>query len=447
MSELAGLLELLYGAHERVSCFRGEFRDLTHPRDGTRNGQSPARRSGPGLYESETTRRIWFQRPDCLRVEVVRNDKLTRIGVRNGADWWRWDHADGAVTGSVVRLGPSLALPPLLDPPLLDPRRLLLALRLESAGVGLRAGREVLRARAWQRQQRRSGDQSCYDLEFDSEHGTMLRHEVLQHGRVVQVTEALEVSFGCAINPDLFVFLAPDGEPARSLDAAEHARPPAASGNGNGNGNSNGNGSYSHYRLGRPAETVWLTGLSGAGKTTLASAIEQELLRLRYPACVLDGDELRQGLSSDLGLSRGDRAEQARRVAHVAALMSKSGVVAIVALVSPYADDRRRAREIHEEVGVPFCEVWVDTPLSVCEGRDPKGLYARARSGKLHCLSGVDAPYEPPAVPNFRVPGDGVDPAVIADRIVRRLTTGGGPLARALPWGLSAADAGPRRAR
>jgi len=110
---------------------------------------------------------------------------------------------------------------------------------------------------------------------------------------------------------------------------------------------------------------------------------------------VLDGDVLREGLSSDLGLTRADRAEQARRAAHVAAIVAASGFVAIVALVSPYADDRQRARHIHEEQGLRFSEVWVDTPLVVCEQRDPKGLYSRARAGSLQGMTGVDAPYEP----------------------------------------------------
>jgi bifunctional enzyme CysN/CysC len=172
----------------------------------------------------------------------------------------------------------------------------------------------------------------------------------------------------------------------------------------------------------RPAQTVWLTGLSGAGKTTLALAVERELLRLSLPTCVLDGDELRRGLSSDLGLSRRDRAEQARRVACVAGLISRSGVVAVVALVSPYAEDRRRARVIHEELRVPFLEVWVDTPLAVCEERDAKGLYARARSGELSGLTGVAAPYEAPEAPALRVPGYGEAPENVAQEIVELLT-------------------------
>jgi len=170
---------------------------------------------------------------------------------------------------------------------------------------------------------------------------------------------------------------------------------------------------------------VWLTGLSGAGKTTLALALEEELLRSGRGACVLDGDELRRGLSSDLGLSRGDRAEQARRAAWVSGMIATSGVVAIVALLSPYTEDRQRAREIHESLHVPFCEVWVDTPLSVCEERDAKGLYARARSGDLHGLTGLDAPYESPEASELRLPGHGMAPEAAAQEILEFLTTSG----------------------
>jgi len=164
--------------------------------------------------------------------------------------------------------------------------------------------------------------------------------------------------------------------------------------------------------------TLWLTGLSGAGKTTLALAIEQELAGIGRPSCVLDGDELRRGLTSDLGLSREDRAEQARRAAHVAALISRSGVIAIVALISPYRQDRRNAREIHQELGLRFLEVWVDTPFEICERRDPKGLYARARAGELHDFTGLDAPYEPPRSPDLQVDGCDEDSAQMARQIV-----------------------------
>ena len=152
---------------------------------------------------------------------------------------------------------------------------------------------------------------------------------------------------------------------------------------------------------------MWLTGLPAAGKTSLALALDEHLQRRGVPACVLDGDELRDGLSSDLGLSADDRTEQARRAGHVAALVARSGVIAIVALVSPFTDDRRRARKLHVRQDLRFVEVWVDTPLAICQARDPKGLYARARAGALTGLRGLDAPYEPPQRPELRVNGSG----------------------------------------
>lgn len=182
-----------------------------------------------------------------------------------------------------------------------------------------------------------------------------------------------------------------------------------------------GNGAAPTGALARSAQTLWLTGLSGAGKTTLARAIEQQLVGSGRPACVLDGDELRRGLTRDLGLSHEDRSEQARRAAHVAALIARSGVVAIVALISPYAEDRSNAREIHEQLGLPFLEVWVDTPVEICECRDPKGLYARARAGELRDLTGLDAPYEPPSAPDLRVEGYGEDPTAAASEIIALL--------------------------
>jgi bifunctional enzyme CysN/CysC len=167
----------------------------------------------------------------------------------------------------------------------------------------------------------------------------------------------------------------------------------------------------------RSQATVWLTGLPGAGKSTLASALQVELIERGQCAAIVDGDTLREGLSDDLGLSRADRAEQARRAAHIAALISRSGVVAIVALVSPHAGDRRRARVIHAERGLPFYEVWIDTPRSVCHARDPKGLYARARAGEITGLTGFDAPYDEPELADIRIGGFGEEPAETARRL------------------------------
>jgi bifunctional enzyme CysN/CysC len=164
--------------------------------------------------------------------------------------------------------------------------------------------------------------------------------------------------------------------------------------------------------------TLWLTGLSAAGKTTVADALELRLAELGRAAVLLDGDVLRDGLSSDLGTSPEDRSEQARRTAHVAALIARAGLIAIVSLISPYREDRARAREIHHALGLGFHEIWIDTPLHVCQERDPKGIYARARSGELHGVTGVDAPYERPLQPDVRIRGDEVSPENAAGAIL-----------------------------
>jgi adenylyl-sulfate kinase len=155
--------------------------------------------------------------------------------------------------------------------------------------------------------------------------------------------------------------------------------------------------------LGQCGATVWLTGLPGSGKSTIAAVVEELLIEQGRAACRLDGDNLRHGLCRDLGFSAEDRAENMRRVAHVARLLADAGAVAVVALVSPYATGRAQARQIHEEEDLPFIEVFVDTPLEECERRDPKGLYARARAGDLPGFTGIDDPYEPPLAPELRV--------------------------------------------
>jgi bifunctional enzyme CysN/CysC len=152
--------------------------------------------------------------------------------------------------------------------------------------------------------------------------------------------------------------------------------------------------------LGQQGATVWLTGLPAAGKSTIAGALEERLARDGYRAYRLDGDNLRYGLNSDLGFDPADRAENIRRVAHVANLFADSGVIAIVSAISPYAVDRQLARSVHEANAVAFLEVFVDTPLEECERRDPKGQYARAREGKVRGFTGIDAPYERPTQPD-----------------------------------------------
>ncbi|MBE7189894.1 adenylyl-sulfate kinase, partial [Jatrophihabitans endophyticus] len=171
--------------------------------------------------------------------------------------------------------------------------------------------------------------------------------------------------------------------------------------------------------------TVWLTGLSGSGKSTVAAELERRLVASGRPAYLLDGDNLRHGLNSDLSFSPEDRVENVRRVAEVAKLLADAGVVAIVSLVSPYTADRERARVTHAEGNLPFAEIFVDTPLSVCEARDPKGMYAKARAGEISDFTGISAPYEAPESPHLRLrpeDGDAATQAALVMDLVERMT-------------------------
>jgi bifunctional enzyme CysN/CysC len=172
--------------------------------------------------------------------------------------------------------------------------------------------------------------------------------------------------------------------------------------------------------LGFRGATVWLTGLPASGKSTLAVEVEALLVGAGRPALRLDGDNLRHGLNGDLGFAPEDRAENVRRTAHAAALLAEAGVVALVALVSPYADDRAIARAIHAAADVPFLEVWVATGLAECERRDPKGLYARARAGDLPGLTGVGDVYEAPESPELTI-GDAEPIPAAAARVLAAL--------------------------
>ena len=142
--------------------------------------------------------------------------------------------------------------------------------------------------------------------------------------------------------------------------------------------------------------TVWLTGLPSAGKSTLAFALERRLLDCGYLAYVLDSDNVRHGLNSDLGFTDCDREENIRRISEIAKLFADAGVVVISSFISPFRRDRALARELHRAANLPFVEVYLDTPLQVCEQRDPRQLYKRAREGEIAHFTGVDAPYEPP---------------------------------------------------
>lgn len=167
--------------------------------------------------------------------------------------------------------------------------------------------------------------------------------------------------------------------------------------------------------------TVWLTGLSGSGKSTVAARVERLLVEAGRPAYVLDGDNVRHGLNADLGFSDDDRTENVRRVGEVARLMADAGIVVLVPVISPFRAGRDGARAAHDAAGLPFVEVFVDTPIELCERRDPKGLYAKARRGELSGFTGIDSPYEPPLQPDLVLtPGDG-DPSAQAERILELL--------------------------
>ena len=164
--------------------------------------------------------------------------------------------------------------------------------------------------------------------------------------------------------------------------------------------------------------TVWFTGLSGSGKSTVAARVERLLVAAGRPAYVLDGDNLRHGLNADLGFSDEDRRENVRRVGEVARLLADAGVVALVPVISPFRDARRAVREAHEVARLRFLEVFVDTPIEECEKRDPKGLYAKARAGELTGFTGIDSPYEPPLDPDLVLRPEDGGPDVQARRVL-----------------------------
>lgn len=444
MSELGQLLELLYTAHRGVNSMFLEMSDWGPPEeadplivasDSIGNVRVQwATRSRPSVTPTSSTRRVWFQQPDRIRVEVVCRGVVVMAAVRHNAAWWRWDQNEGESTGDLTR---GTALPHLLELPLLRPCRLLPAMWFEVAGAGSRADRDVLIAAGTPRDGTRDAPHH-FVLEFDLEHGTQLRTARFDGDECTAVTEVTSVDYSPTIHPDIFSFAVLGNHRPAPPDARSSVNP----------------ASMNQPALTPPRSqvterpTVWLTGLSGAGKSTIARTTERLLNQLGIPCCVLDGDEVRLGLSADLGLSREDRREQARRVAHVAATLADSGVIPIVALVSPYAEDRERARQIHNVAGVHFVEVWVDTPLEICAARDPKGLYAAARadastrdarpaadgsrlSGLALCettqaddgsgLTGLTSPYEAPRNPDLRISSHEHHPRVLAAEILEKI--------------------------
>ena len=184
--------------------------------------------------------------------------------------------------------------------------------------------------------------------------------------------------------------------------------------------------------------TVLVTGLPASGKSTIGVELERRLVDSGQSAYLLDGDNIRHGLSEDLGFSPGDRAEHIRRVGQVARLMADAGTIAVVSLISPLAADRAHLRRAHEEANLPFLEVFVDTPVDECERRDPKGLYARARAGDIKGFTGIDAPYEPPEHTEIRIDTSTTDVEQGVSNIIELLRTRPRVLAKGATMRISA---------
>ena len=181
--------------------------------------------------------------------------------------------------------------------------------------------------------------------------------------------------------------------------------------------------------LGQNGATIWFTGLSGSGKSTIAFTLEHALVERGHLAYVLDGDNVRHGLNKNLGFSAADREENIRRIGEVARLYADTGVIALTSFISPYRKDRDLVRLAHREAGLPFIEVLVDVPIAVCEARDPKGLYKKARAalaaGKGMGFTGVDDPYESPLSPEIVIHNDQITPQEAAAQVIRHLESQG----------------------
>lgn len=174
--------------------------------------------------------------------------------------------------------------------------------------------------------------------------------------------------------------------------------------------------------MGHDARILWFTGLSAAGKSTIANLVEQRLHALGKHTYLLDGDNVRLGLNKDLGFSDADRVENIRRIAEVAALMVDAGLITLVAFISPFRRERAMARKL---VGAgEFVEIFVDTPIAVAEARDPKGLYKKARRGELKDFTGIDSPYEPPENPEIRIDTTVMSAEDAAERVIGFLRIG-----------------------
>ena len=177
--------------------------------------------------------------------------------------------------------------------------------------------------------------------------------------------------------------------------------------------------------LGHRGATIWFTGLSGSGKSTIAVELEGVLHERGILAYRLDGDNVRMGINKNLGFSAEDRAENIRRIGEVAKLFADSGVIALSSFISPYVADRQGVRELHEKAGIDFIEVFVDCSLESAEARDPKGLYKKARAGEIRNFTGIDDPYEPPPAPEIHLRSDQQELSEEIDAILDALASRG----------------------
>jgi adenylylsulfate kinase len=171
--------------------------------------------------------------------------------------------------------------------------------------------------------------------------------------------------------------------------------------------------------------TLWFTGLSGSGKSTIAFTLEHALVQRGHLAYVLDGDNIRHGLNKNLGFSAADREENIRRIGEVAKLFADSGVITMTSFISPYRKDRDNVRALHDAGKLPFIEVFVNTPMSTCEQRDPKGLYKKARAGELKNFTGIDDPYEEPLNPELQIDATSTSPQEATVLLVQYLESRG----------------------
>ncbi len=167
--------------------------------------------------------------------------------------------------------------------------------------------------------------------------------------------------------------------------------------------------------------TLWFTGLSGSGKSTIAFTLEHELVRMGRLAYVLDGDNIRHGMNKNLGFSAADREENIRRIGEVAKLFADAGLVVMASFISPYRKDRDTVRVLHAAANVPFIEVHCATPIETCEARDPKGLYKKARAGELKNFTGIDDPYESPEKAEIIIDATGTSPQQATQMLVEHL--------------------------